>query len=98
MSASNFMQAWVALTGSLAMIAIILTALGLMVGVVKPADAARHLGAILGMVIVLMFAPGLVMSAWSGLSPWQQIGLIAIGIGVFSWLRPRHQPRKRKGE
>ena len=64
MSASNFMQAWVALTGSLAMIAIILTALGLMVGVVKPADAARHLGAILGMVIVLMFAPGLVMSGW----------------------------------
>jgi len=96
MSASNFMQAWVALTGSLAIIAIILTAIGLMLGVVKPADAGRHLGAILGVVIVLMFFPGVLVSVWSGLSFWQQIALIAIGIGVFSWLRPRRQPRKRE--
>ena len=96
MSASSFMQAWVALTGALAMIALILTAFALMLGAIKPADAVRHLGAILGMVIVLMFIPGILMSAWSGLSLWQQIALVAMGIGICSLLRSRRQSRKRE--
>lgn len=95
MGGSSFMQGWVALLGALAMVAIVLTAFGLMLGSVKPGDALKYLGASLGIVIVLMLAPGILVSAWAGLFLWQQIALIAIGIGVFQWLRPR---RKRREE
>jgi hypothetical protein len=96
MSASNFMHGWVALTGSLATIALILTAFGIMLGIVKPADVLKHVGAILGIVIVLMLIPGVLVSAWLGMSLWQRIGLAAIGIGIWQWQRPRLQTRKRK--
>ena len=95
MSASNFMHGWVALTGSLATIALILMAFGLMLGIVKPADALKHVGAILGFVIVLMLIPGVLVSAWLGMSLWQRIGFAAIGIGIWQLQRPRRQSGKR---
>ena len=96
MNGSNFMQGWVALAGSVATIALILTAFGLMLGIVKPADALRRVAAILGIVIALMMAPGILAGVWSAMSLWQQIGLVAVGIGVWQLRRPRRQPRKRK--
>jgi hypothetical protein len=69
-----------------------------MLGILKPADALRRVGAILGIVIVLMLIPGVLVSAWSGMSLWQQISLVAIGIGVLQWLRPRRQPRTNRRE
>jgi hypothetical protein len=96
MNGSNFMTGWVALTGSVAMIALIFTALGLMLGIVKPSDTARHVGAILGIVILLTVAPGILLSAWSAIPVWQRIALIAVGIGVWQVVRPkRHTGRKR---
>ena len=89
MNGSNLMQAWVSIVGSLAMIALILIALGIMLGFVKPADALRHSGAILGVVITLMLIPGALANAWSALSLWQRIALAAIGIGIGLWLGPR---------
>src|ERR1039458_3091381 len=96
MNGSNFMQGWVALTGSVAMIALILTAFGLMLGIVKPSDAARYVGVILCIVILLTLAPGILFSAWSAIPVWQRIALIAVGIGVWQVVRPkRHTGRKR---
>jgi len=46
-------------------------------------------------VIVLMLTPGVLVSAWSGISLWQRIALAAIGFGVWQWRRPRRQTRKR---
>jgi hypothetical protein len=89
MKGSNFMQGWAALLGSLAIIAIVLTAFGLMLGIVKPADALRRVGAILGVVMLLMVIPVVLVSAWSGMSLWQQIALTAIGIGIWQWRRSR---------
>jgi hypothetical protein len=51
MSESNFMHWWMNLVGSIAIIALILTALGIMVGIAKPADALSRIGATLGAVI-----------------------------------------------
>ncbi len=96
MSGLSFMQGWVALAGSLGMIAIILTAFGLMLGIVKPADATKHLGAILGTVIVLIAIPGVLVRVWSGMSLWQQVGLVAIAIGVWRWWKPQRQNRIRR--
>ena len=98
MNASNFMQGWVALAGSIAMIALILTALGLMLGIVKPADAVRRVGAILGVVMLLMVLPAVLVNIWSGMSLWQRLGMAALGIGVWQWRRPRRQTRKRSKE
>jgi hypothetical protein len=95
---SNFMQGWVAFAGSLAMIALILTAFGLMLGIVKPADVLRRVAAILSIVVALMLAPGILAGIWSAMSFWQQIGLIAIGVGAFQWLRPQRRARKRNVE
>ena len=60
------MQWWVALAGLLAMIALILTAFGLMLGIVKPADALRRVGAILGVIMLLMVLPAVLVNLWSG--------------------------------
>jgi len=96
MSESNLMHEWVVLLGSLATIALILMAFGLMLGIVKPTDALKHVGTILGIVIVLMLIPAVLVNLWSGIPLWQRIALVAIGIGVWQWRRPRLQTRKRK--
>ncbi|MGD0904692.1 MAG: hypothetical protein ABR924_17285 [Terracidiphilus sp.] len=83
MNGSNFMQVWVALAGSVATIALILTAFGLMLGIVKPADALRRVGAILGVVMLLMVLPAILVSIWSGMSLWQRLGLAAVALGVW---------------
>jgi membrane-anchored protein YejM (alkaline phosphatase superfamily) len=96
MNGSNFMQGWATFAGSLAIIALILTAFGLMLGIVKPADVPKRIGAILGIVIVLIFIPSILVSAWSGMSLWQQIAFIVIGIGAFRWLSPRRHSGNKK--
>jgi hypothetical protein len=63
---------------SLAIIVIIPTALGLMMGIVKPADAPKHIGAILSVVIVLTLIPDVLMSDRSIISLWQRPALAAI--------------------
>lgn len=96
MNGSNFMQGWVALTGSVAMIALILTAFGLMLGIVKPADALRRVAAILGVIMLLLVLPSVLVSIWSSMSLWQRLGLAAIAIAYWQWRRPRGESRKRR--
>jgi hypothetical protein len=95
MNGSNFMQGWVALAGSLATIALILTALGLMLGIVKPADALMRVAAILGVVMLLMVLPAVLVNVWTAMSLWQRLGLAVLGIAVWQWRRPRKESRKR---
>lgn len=92
MSGSNLMHGWMVLMGSLATIALILTAFGLMLGILKPANARRCIVAIACIVILFMLIPGVLVSAWLSLSLWQRVALAAIGIAVRQW--PRPQSRK----
>jgi len=96
MNGPNFMHGWASLLGLLAIIAIILTAFGLMLGIVKPANAMKRLGAIVGIVTAFMLIPGILVSAWSSMSFWQQIGLVAIALSAWQWLRPRRRTRYAK--
>ncbi len=96
MTASSFMHGWMTFIGSLTSIALILTAFGLLLGIVKPADALKHVGAILGIVIVLMLIPAVLANIWSGMSLWQRIALVAIVIGVWQWQQPPPESRKRR--
>jgi hypothetical protein len=82
-----------ALLGSIATIALILTAFGLMLGMVKPADALKRVGAILGVLVLLTVLPAVLVNIWSGMLLWQQLGLAALGIAVWQLRRPLHRRR-----
>lgn len=60
-----------------------MTAIGLMMGIAKPANALKRIGAILGIVIVLTLMPSVLLGAWSGMALWQQVALVANGVGVW---------------
>ena len=51
---------WDGLVGSAALIAIVIFALCVMVGAVKPGDVPRHLGVIVGIVILLIMLPAII--------------------------------------
>ena len=93
---SNLMHVWATLLGSLATIALVLMAFGIMLGMVKPAEAVRHCGAILGIIIVLMLGPGILLSAWLSISLWQRIAVLAIGICNWRWRQPRRKAGKKE--
>ena len=87
-------RAWVSLAQSFAIIALVLTALGLMLGMVKPADALKQVGAIL---ILLVLIPEALIKLCSAISLWQWIGLAVIAIVVWQWRRPGRQTPQKKG-
>jgi Ca2+/Na+ antiporter len=95
MSESHFMHYWVNLLGSFAMIAITLTALGLMIGVVKPSNAPKHIVAILGILVALILILCALVNAWSAMSPWQRIGLAVLCVFVGILRRPRRKKPRR---
>jgi len=78
------------------MIALILTAFGVMLGMVKPADSVKRIGAIVGIVIVLLVVPSVILSAWSSMSIWQRLGASIFGMSVLLLIRPKGQQKKRK--
>lgn len=90
------MQGWVALAGSLAMIALILMSFALMLGIVKPADAIRRVGAILGVVLLLLVLPGVIVSIWSGISLWRKIGIAGLAILFLVLARARKTARRHR--
>lgn len=89
---------WSEIVGSLAIIAIIITALGTILGLVKPANALKYCGAIAGISIVLVLLVSVLVGLWSSMSLWQK-AIVALFVFAVWWLRrERRQPRKRKDE
>jgi hypothetical protein len=81
-----------------AVIAIILTAVGLMLGIVKPATALRRIGIVAGIVILCTVVPGILAQAWNSLSVWQQLGVATIGAMIWLFLFPRSRMKSRRKE
>jgi hypothetical protein len=96
MSEMKIIHVWAALVGSLAAVVIVATSIGLMLCIVRPADALKHVGAVFGIVIVLLLIPGVLANLWSGISLGQRVALAVIGIGIMCWWRPGRQTRKGK--
>lgn len=84
--------------GILAVLAIIVTAFGLMLGILKPADAFKRIGVIVGTVIALLIVPQVVVCTWSAIPVWQQLALIVIGLVILlafaSWRGRRSRLRE----
>ena len=94
---SNLVNGWVSLLCILATIALIVMAVAVVLRIVKPADILKHIGALVIIVLLLTILPGVLIHAWSALEIWQQIGLLAIGIGICLWRNsPRQSRRKRR--
>jgi asparagine N-glycosylation enzyme membrane subunit Stt3 len=92
MNGWNFMQGWLTLVGSFAIIALVLTAFGLMLGILKLADAFKRIGVIVGTVIALLILPQIVIGEWMALTIWHQIGIVVLVVSaflLFGWLRSR---------
>jgi hypothetical protein len=98
MDATSVMQGWTEIVGLLATMAIIITALGTMIGLVKPADALKYCAVIGCIVIVLILLVSVLVGLWANLSWWQKAIVVVIVFTVL-WLRiERRQQRNRKEE
>ncbi len=75
---TRFLSLWDGLVGSTALMAIIVLALCVMVTAVKPGDVPRHLGVIVGIVILLIMLPAIIVGLWSVMSFGQHFGIIVI--------------------
>jgi hypothetical protein len=95
---TSFMHGCVSLVGSLATIAIIMTALGTILGLVKPADTFKHCEAVVGIAIVIVLIVSAFVGLWSSMSLWQRAVLAAIGFGIWRMRQGGRQPRKKKDE
>lgn len=94
---ANFIHGCMSILGSLAMVAIIVTALGTIVGLVKPADAVKYCIAIAGIVIVLILLVSVLVGLWASISLWQKAIVVVIVI-ILWWLRRARRERRRKKE
>jgi hypothetical protein len=75
------------LFGLLAIIALVLTAFGCILGIVKPAAVPKRVAAIVGIVIEQMLAPCILAGVWSAIPLWQRLALAAIALGLWQWRR-----------
>jgi hypothetical protein len=75
----------ISLIGALTTIALIVMAVAVMLGIIKRGDSLKHLGALLCVMILLTVLPGILIHSWAALTIWQQIGLLAIGVGIYFW-------------
>lgn len=91
--------AWIdRIAGMAAVIAIILTAVGLMLGILKPAAALRRIGIIAGIVVFFTVVPGVLAQAWNNLSVWQQLGIAVLGTVIWLCLFPQSHAKSRRKE
>lgn len=98
MHEADVIHGCISILGSLALIAIIMTALGTILGIVKPADALKYCGVIVGIVIVLILLVTVLIGLWTSMSLWQRIILALIGFSVWRLRTERRPPRKKNEE
>ena len=98
MHEANFIQGCMSILGSLALIAIIVTALATILGIVKPADALKYCGGIAGIVIVILLTVSVLVGLWSSMTVWQKIILAAIGFGLWSFRQEGRRKGRKKDE
>lgn len=94
----NVVQGCESIVESLAIIAIIVIAFTTMLGLVKPADATKYCGVIVGIAVVLVLFVSVFVGLWSSMSLWQKAVAAAVWFCIWrAWWKQR-QPRKKKNE
>lgn len=98
MITANLLSGVAGFVEALATLAIIAMAFGLMLGILKPADAFKRIGLILGSVIALLIVPQIAACTWSAIPLWQQLALIVIGSVILLAFTARRGKRSRLRE
>lgn len=93
---TNLLRRWDGIVESVAFVAIVILAIGVMVSAIKPSDAAKHLGALLCIVILLIVLPAIIVSAWYSMSLWQHLGISMLGAMVGLSILAARQTRKKR--
>lgn len=93
---TNLMRGWAEIVELLALFAITILALGVIVSAVKLSDVVKHLGTILCIVILLLMLPAIMVSIWSSMSYWQELGIVILGIMIGLSLRAMRQVRNKR--
>lgn len=79
---NRLLSAWDGLVASTALIVLVVLALGVMVRAVKLGGLSRHLGTVLGALILLILLPAIIVSLWNAMSFLQHLGGIALGVAA----------------
>lgn len=95
---TRLLFAWDSLVGSSALITLIVLSLCIMVRAVKLGDISRHLGAIVGTVILLIMLPSIIAGLWSAMSLLQQVAMIVAILSLCHFLGPARRKPKRKDQ
>src|ERR1700678_2608162 len=93
---TNLMRSWAGIVESVALFALTILAIGLIVSAVKLSDVMKHLGTILGVVILLLMLPAIMASAWASMSYWQHLGIVILGILIGVSLRALREMRNKR--
>lgn len=92
----TLMRGWAEIVESAALLAIVVLAFGVMVRVVKLGHAMKYLGAIVGVVILLVMLPEIIIVLWQSMTAWQQLGIAFMGIAACIILYERSGKRKTR--
>lgn len=94
---NSLLQMWDAVLASVAVIIIVVIALGLIIRVIEPPSAFRRIVATLGCMVILIMIPPIILHLWFSLSPWQQIGIVALlGFAIVVTLSRRHASSRKR--
>jgi len=95
----SILSFWDTMVESVAVIAIVVIALGLTFGTINRDRILPHLGAVLGALVLLITLPPILVGIWHSLSLWQQLGIATlfglVGIVALQSLKQRSQKRNR---
>ena len=97
---TDILSWWNAILEAAAVIAIVVIAIGLMIGVIDARRAVGRIGAVLGTIVLLLVLPSILLGLWRSLSLWQQLGIITLlGLVVVAiFHRGTHLQNKRGGK
>jgi ABC-type Fe3+ transport system permease subunit len=80
---ARLLYPWDGIVGSAALPAVVVLALCVMVNVVKPSDVPKHLGEIVGVVILLIMLPAIIGSLWNSMTLGQHLGITSIFVAII---------------
>jgi hypothetical protein len=72
---NSLLKLWDAIAVSMAVITLVVIAIGLMIGLVELPTAIKRIGLTFACLILVLVLPPIVVCLWHGLSLWQQLGL-----------------------
>jgi len=88
----------ISIVGSIALLALIVIALGTMVGLIKPAEVMQSVGVLIGIVIAAILLVSVFVGLWSNMSLWQRLASAAIIASIFRFRQTRQQSGKRRDD